>query len=859
VETAQSQARLIEAVARFDATYSRDYPGGAVEATLAQIVDAHKHYKGFGKTGEFTLAKREGDHIVFLLSHRHFDLENPKPVPFDSNIAEPMRRALSGLSGTLVGPDYRGMSVLAAHEPVAELGQGIVAKIDLSEIRMPFLKAGAVAVSFAILVVMAGAALFLRVSNPIIRRLEQHSQQLEETVVALRESEEKYRSMMEAMSDPVYICSADFRVTYTNPAMVERTGRDATGEPCYKTIHGLDEKCPWCVHEKVQQGESVETEILSPKDGRFYHVSHSPIFHVDGSISKMTILRDITNEKRAQKALRKAHDELERRVEERTGELATANELLRHEIEVRKRSEEALTESQNRYQELWDNAPVAYHMLDTSGIIKQVNQTEMNMLGYAKDEMVGKPIFDFILPEQRKEAEKRFRLKLEGEQVPKRDDRIYVKKDGSNIYVSIDDRLEYDSDGKLLGVRTTMVDVSERKKAEEALRRANRALKVLSDCNEAVIRAREESEFMKEVCRIIVEDGGYRLAWVGFAEQDDAKTVRPVGQWGFENGYLDAVNITWADTERGRGPTGTAIRTMRPSVTRDIMTEPSFAPWRAAAIKRGYASSISVPLISDGRSIGALNIYAEEPDALDTEEVNLLSNLADDLSYGLMALRAKVELEGLSSRLLEVQESERKRIGRELHDSTGQSLAALKFGLESALDSIRQGAIGESIEALAALIPLVQLASDEVRRIHTDLRPSLLDDLGIIATISWFCREFERLYLGIQIEKQIQAKEEDVPETLKIVIFRVLQEALNNISKYAKADLVRIDLKKEKDKIEFSIRDNGQGFDVEAVQRGKGSTEGFGLTNMRERVQLSGGSFAIESRKGAGTAIRACW
>jgi len=127
---------------------------------------------------------------------------------------------------------------------------------------------------------------------------------------ALRESEEKYRSMMEAMDEAVYICSPDYRVEYVNPAMVKRTSWDAIGEPCYKAIYELDEKCPWCVHDKVQQGESLETEIVSPKDGRSYHISHSPIFHEDGSISKMTILRDITERKKADEVLRESQERL---------------------------------------------------------------------------------------------------------------------------------------------------------------------------------------------------------------------------------------------------------------------------------------------------------------------------------------------------------------------------------------------------------------------------------------------------------------------------------------------------------------------------------------------------------------------
>ena len=173
VETARSQARLIEAVARFDAKYSNDFPQGARAATLSQIVDAHAHYQGFGKTGEFTLSRREGDDIVFLLSHRHSEVLTPKPVPFDSGLAEPMRLALSGRSGTIIGLDYRGVTVLAAYEPMQELGLGIVAKIDLEEVRAPFVRAGLLSGFIAIFSIVAGAAFFLRITNPLLHKLQE--------------------------------------------------------------------------------------------------------------------------------------------------------------------------------------------------------------------------------------------------------------------------------------------------------------------------------------------------------------------------------------------------------------------------------------------------------------------------------------------------------------------------------------------------------------------------------------------------------------------------------------------------------------------------------------------------------------
>ena len=141
-ETVTSRARLMEAVAQFDAVYSAtDVPSGATAATLGQVRQAHERFQGFGATGEFTLARREGDEIVFVMRQRHSGLAERTSVPLDSALAEPMRRALRGESGTLVGADYRGARVLAAHEPVDTLGLGVVAKIDLAEIREPFLRA----------------------------------------------------------------------------------------------------------------------------------------------------------------------------------------------------------------------------------------------------------------------------------------------------------------------------------------------------------------------------------------------------------------------------------------------------------------------------------------------------------------------------------------------------------------------------------------------------------------------------------------------------------------------------------------------------------------------------------------------
>jgi serine phosphatase RsbU (regulator of sigma subunit) len=189
----------------------------------------------------------------------------------------------------------------------------------------------------------------------------------------------------------------------------------------------------------------------------------------------------------------------------------------------------------------------------------------------------------------------------------------------------------------------TGIDITERKRAEAQLLRINRANRALSRCNQALVRAVDEPTLLQQICQIVVEEAGYRLCWVGQAENDEAKSVMPLAQAGFEEGYLKALNITWADTERGQGPTGMCIRTGRTVLAKDIATDPQMVPWRAEALKRGYASSVAIPLIVDSTAFGALMIYAAEPGVFGPDEVGLLTELANDLAFGIAALRARRE------------------------------------------------------------------------------------------------------------------------------------------------------------------------------------------------------------------------
>jgi PAS domain S-box-containing protein len=222
--------------------------------------------------------------------------------------------------------------------------------------------------------------------------------------------------------------------------------------------------------------------------------------------------------------------------------------------------------------------------------------------------------------------------------------------------------------GDINGVFAAARDVTARKRAE-------RALRSLSVCNESLIRATDEAGLLKGICDLVVKVGGYRMAWVGYAEHDEKKSVRVVAASGVEDDYLETTYITWADEERGRGPTGTAIRTGKTAGCRDMATDPRFAPWRENALKRGYRSTLVLPLRSGEEVLGAVSICATEAGAFDESEQHFLEELSRNVSFGIAALRGQAERMRAEQEIL--------KLNRELEDRVQQRTAQLRESEQS--------------------------------------------------------------------------------------------------------------------------------------------------------------------------------
>jgi PAS domain S-box-containing protein len=261
-----------------------------------------------------------------------------------------------------------------------------------------------------------------------------------------------------------------------------------------------------------------------------------------------------------------------------------------------------------------------------------------------------------------------------------------------------------------------------------------------------------------------------------------------------------------------------------------------------------------------GESTGSFAIIAD-----DIKELNSrIRSLAYDINYRKDAEQSLLESAHtkrmLAAQVMSAQEKERKRIASELHDGIGQTLSAIKFYVENAIRNLNEHTIANSAQMFTSVVPKLQDAIEEVRRISMDLRPSLLDDIGTLATLTWFCRQFQHIYESMRIELRIDIQENDIPAPLKIAIFRIVQEAMNNCAKYSQASCVQITLIKSDTEIELAVEDDGRGFDyAEVCAKIKELGTGMGLVSMRERAEFSGGMFSIESATGRGTSMRVVW
>lgn len=457
VAMARSQAHLMEAIARFDIEFSNtDTPAAAKAATLSQIRDANKRLKGFGRTGEFVLGRLDDDRVVFLLDRRFecdsHDMAVTENIAMGSGLAEPMQRALSGESGTTVAHDYRGERVLAAYEPVRILDYGVVAKIDMAEIRAPYIRAGLISLLVAIVLIVVGARFFLGITQPLIRRIQ--------------DSESQVRLLLNSTAEA--ICGNDLNgnCTFVNQAFLDLLGYTHAEEVLGKSVHALihhshADTSPYLLQDchiqlaSHQRRQShIDNEVFWRKDGSQFSVEYwsYPIIKDDELMGAVLTFFDISERKQVEDGFR-------------------------------------------RFQATLDEIDDCVFMFDPDTLrFFYVNHGAMQQVGYDYDELMQMRPFD-IKPDYSESAFRQMLAPmLTGEQQSISFETIHQHKDRHLIPVEV--RMQYIrlDDGT---ARFTAIirDISERKHNEEVLNNYRDHLEQLVDIRTAeVVRAKEQAE-----------------------------------------------------------------------------------------------------------------------------------------------------------------------------------------------------------------------------------------------------------------------------------------------------------------------------------------------------------------------------
>lgn len=560
----------------------------------------------------------------------------------------------------------------------------------------------------------------------------------------------------------------------------------------------------------------------------------------------------------------------------------------------RRLAEEAFKAATNRFLLIFRESPVGLYIMRASDTrFVDVNDAFLHITGYDRADLVGKTSLELGIWPHPEAWRKIVRSLARRRQVQNLEVQLH-RKSGELIDV-LGSIIRFDFDGEPCHLGS-IIEISERKAAERELHQMNRTLRALSQSNQARVRATDEQGYLNEVCRIIVEDCGHAMAWIALAENDEAKTARAAAHAGVEDGYLQTVRITWGDDPLGQGPTGTAIRSGKPNCCLNTLTDPRFEPWREEALKRGYASSIALPLLDGAEAFGALTIYSRQSDPFSDDEIKLLEELARDVSYGLISLKLRAIREGAEEVLrrdkeeLEqiVQERTREllRTHEELERSKrlsdiGTLAATIAHELRNPLAAISMAAANIQRKAknpvLEKHIHNIESKITESGQIinnllfYSRLRPPRYETVNLnrlleecVLTTEQLAKAGKKARVTTRLTETEGMSIEADPVQMREAFCNVLNNAYDAVD--ATAGTVGVRTSVGESEVAVYIIDNGTGIAPEIMSRVfdpffsmKARGTGLGLPVCKQILSLHGGSITLESEVGKGTTVCIKW
>jgi len=531
---------------------------------------------------------------------------------------------------------------------------------------------------------------------------------LENARKKIEHAHQEWMAALDVVDDPIFLHDEQFRILRCNKAYQQCAGipfHEIIGQPYYEIFPKTGAPLPCCLRSMEKAEEEEEEEEVTAGEAIYRSRAFSIHDEQGAYLYSVHTLEDITESRRA---------------------------------------EAALHESEEKFRKISESAQDAIIMMGADQCISFWNAAAERIFGYTAAEALGQELHALIVPEPAHarftQAFPHFQASGEGPIIGKVIEVIAQRKGGEEFPAELSvSATQLNGQWHAIGI---VRDITERKRAEITIQHANRALATLSEVNRTLVRASSEDELLQSICQAIIEQRSYRLAWVGYVQHDESKLIKIMARAGHDEGYLDAMQLTWAETERGMGASGRAVRNGKTQLCQDIANDPLYRPWRDEALKRGYAAKIALPL-SNGEVFGVLNVYAAEANAFTPTEISLLEEMARDLAFGVHTLHVRRERdlvlvknqEQLAQLAFQNEEKEKRAAelaiaNKELKDSLDDTMRAIA-GIVEMRDPYTAGHQVRVADLAAAIAKQMGLPDEQVHAIHL---AGIVHDLGKIKT-----------------------------------------------------------------------------------------------------------------------------